>query len=189
MKYYKILMDDKTENDIVCHYTNDYGIGYDALCQGKEFHDWNDAFMFYYDEREGNIPTDYLANDKGWFLISAELKELLREMNIACQYFRIPIIEATTGTSLEPYYGANILKPVDALCLDASEYSTMTTKNNNVFYSIKKFAVHESKLYGVDVFKLATGSAFPIFVSERFKGETMRRNLTGMDFREIRTVP
>jgi hypothetical protein len=63
-------MDGKSENDIVGHCTNDYGIGYDALCQGKEFLNWNDDFMFYYNKSEGDIPTDYPANDKGWFLIS-----------------------------------------------------------------------------------------------------------------------
>jgi hypothetical protein len=183
-------MDDKSENDIVGHCTNDYGIGYDALCQGKEFLNWNDDFMFYYNKSEGDIPTDYLANDKGWFLISGHLKELLEEMRIACQYFNIPVIEAVTNAPLNPYYGANILQLMDALCLDASEYSTMTVKkSNNVFHSIKKFAVHESKLNGIDVFKLATGSVFPIFVSQRFKDEVRKRNLTGMDFQEIRVVP
>ena len=35
MKYYKLSMDMERENDIICHYQNDYGIQQNALITGK----------------------------------------------------------------------------------------------------------------------------------------------------------
>jgi hypothetical protein len=150
---------------------------------------WNDAFTFYYNIDEGNIPTDYLANDKGWFVVSERLRALLDYMNVDCRYIRVPIAEARTKEPLEAYYVANILRTVDCLCLEASEYTTLTTaKRKEPFYSIKKYAVYESGLREIHVFKLANESEIPIFASQRFKDEIENNHFTGMDFQEIRTV-
>ena len=42
MKYYKLSMNMERENDIVCHYKNDYGIRQNALNTGRFFEDWDD---------------------------------------------------------------------------------------------------------------------------------------------------
>ena len=49
MKYYKLSMDMERENDIICHYQNDYGIQQNALNTGKVFENWDDRFEFFYD--------------------------------------------------------------------------------------------------------------------------------------------
>ena len=73
MKYYKLSMDMERENDIICHFQNDYGIQQNALNTGKVFENWDDRFEFFYTKEEGDVWTDYLANDKGWFLVSNRL--------------------------------------------------------------------------------------------------------------------
>ena len=40
MKYYKLSMDMERENDIICHFQNDYGIQQNALNTGKVFENW-----------------------------------------------------------------------------------------------------------------------------------------------------
>lgn len=75
MRYYKLLMDSSGDNDIVCHYENDYGIQQYDLKMGKKFDGWNEDFEFYYDVTEGEQATDYLANDMGWLVVSGKLKK------------------------------------------------------------------------------------------------------------------
>lgn len=58
MKYYKLSMDMERENDIVCHYQNDYGIQQNALNVGKVFDGWDDRFEFLYTKEEGDVWTD-----------------------------------------------------------------------------------------------------------------------------------
>lgn len=69
MKYYKLSVDMEREHDIVCHYKNDFGIQQNALNVGRTFEGWDERFEFYYDKQEGNVWTDYIANDKGWFVV------------------------------------------------------------------------------------------------------------------------
>ena len=57
MKYYKLSMNMERENDIVCHYKNDYGIRQNALNTGRFFEDWDDRFEFFYVKEEGDVWT------------------------------------------------------------------------------------------------------------------------------------
>ena len=54
MKYYKLSMDMERENDIICHFQNDYGIQQNALNTGKVFENWDDRFEFFYTKEEGD---------------------------------------------------------------------------------------------------------------------------------------
>ena len=55
MEYYKLSMNMERENDIVCHYKNDYGIRQNALNTGRFFEDWDDRFEFFYVKEEGDV--------------------------------------------------------------------------------------------------------------------------------------
>ena len=37
--------------------------------------------------------TDYVANDKGWFVVSNKLKNILKTMNTSIQFLPVRIIE------------------------------------------------------------------------------------------------
>lgn len=67
------MMDAQGENDIVCHYQDDFGIRQNVLNVGKIYEGWDGRFEFFYDETEGYVLTDYVANDKGWFVVSNKL--------------------------------------------------------------------------------------------------------------------
>ena len=91
------------ENDIICHFQNDYGIQQNALNTGKVFENWDDRFEFFYTKEEGDVWTDYLANDKGWFLISNRLKTLLESVNTDIQFLKVGIKETNNGEDFKHY--------------------------------------------------------------------------------------
>lgn len=185
MKYYKLSMDMERENDIVCHYENDYGIQQNALNIGEKFDKWDDRFEFFYTKEEGNVWTDYLANDKGWFLISSKLKKILELVNTDIQFLATKIREKNSEDVVAKYYVANIIKVVDALCLDKSQYFETEIEGIGIIYTVSKYGIYAEKTEGADVFKLANRQQIPIFVSERFKSLIEEENITGISLIEI----
>lgn len=185
MKYYKLSMDMERENDIVCHYQNDYGIQQNVLNIGQFFEGWDDRFEFFYIKEEGNVWTDYLANDKGWFLVSNRLKKLLESVNTDIQFLEVKIKEINNEEGFKKYYIANIIKVVDALCLDKSQYFETEIEGIGTIYTVSKYGIYADKTDGADVFKLSNRQQIPIFVSETFKDLIERENVTGISLVEI----
>ena len=188
MKYYKLSMDMERENDIICHFQNDYGIQQNALNTGKVFENWDDRFEFFYTKEEGDVWTDYLANDKGWFLVSNRLKTLLESVNTDIQFLKVGIKETNNGEDFKQYYIANIIKVVDALCLDKSEYFETEIQGIGTIYTVSKYGIYADKTDSADVFKLSNRQEIPIFVSEKFKDLIQKVNITGISLTEISVV-
>ena len=188
MKYYKLSMDMERENDIICHFQNDYGIQQNALNTGKVFENWDDRFEFFYTKEEGDVWTDYLANDKGWFLVSNRLKTLLESINTDIQFLKVGIKETNNGGDFKQYYIANIIKVVDALCLDKSKYFETEIEGIGTIYTVSKYGIYADKTDGADVFKLSNRQEIPIFVSEKFKDLIEKVNITGILLTEISVV-
>lgn len=188
MKYYKLAMDMKRENDIVCHYENDFGIQQNSLNVGKVFNDWKEEFTFFYDMEEGNIATDYLANDKGWFVVSEKLKNILESINTEIQFLPVEVVEKHQRMNVGNYYVANVVKLIDALCLEKSDYFETEIEELGTIYTVSKYAIYEEKVNDVDVFKLPNHQEIPIFVSERFKNIVEDNAITGIEFLEISVV-
>lgn len=67
------------------------------------------------------------------------------------------------------YYIANIIKVVEALCLDKTVYFKTCIENKGTIYSVSKYGIYENKTEEADVFKLDDYQQIPIFASERFK--------------------
>ncbi|MCT8978827.1 DUF1629 domain-containing protein [Clostridium sp. CX1] len=110
MKYYKIMFDDERikKDDIVCftekEYERRYGVKQYDLNDGKFIDNWSDIFTFYYNEKDGNQPTDYISNNLGWFLVSHRFQQIMksfREEQI--QYLPVNIKETNTGKVLNEF--------------------------------------------------------------------------------------
>ena len=68
-----------------------------------EYYSEISSITFYYDEEEGSVWTDYLANDKGWFIVSERFKSLLQKMNSDIQFIDVSIYNIK-GVNTEKKY-------------------------------------------------------------------------------------
>jgi len=185
MKYYKLTMDMERENDIICHFDDGFDIPQNALIVGKYFDGWNDNVEIYYSSDEGSVWTDYLANDKGWFLVSERLRTLLESVNTEIQFLKVSVKEDKDDNLKKDYYFANVLRVVDALCLGKSKYFETKIPGIGAIYTVSKYGIYSDKTENSDVFKLANRQQVPLFVSERFKNLIDEYNVTGISLAEI----
>ena len=107
-------------------------------------------------------------------------------MNTEIQFLPVRIIEKRSERELADYYIANILRVVDALCLEKSEYFETNIPKMGKIYSVLKYGIFSEKTEKSDVFKLANRQEIPIFVSENFKNRIIEEGITGIDLLEIR---
>lgn len=189
MKYYKLIQDMYGKNDIICY--SETGEPGDTtlllmFSRGKKCESWDENFCFYYDENEGNRATDFLANDKGWFLVSEKLRKVLESLNTEIQFLPVKIMERKSRKELPGYYIANILRVVDALCLEKSVYSEVHIEKLGTIYNVIKHGIFAEKTENSDVFKLAQRQEIPIFVSENLKSKIKKEEITGIDLLEIK---
>ena len=189
MKYYHLFEDMDRTNDVICHYTDDYNIPLGTFFFGKVYNEWNDKFEFYYDVHEGEILTDFIANDKGWFLVSEKLKSIFESMNTEIQFIPVKLNEINSMFSIT-YYIANILRIADALCLEKSDYFEKTLAKTGTLYFISRYCIYDEKTNNSDIFKIKNGNRCDsgIFVSERFKQAIENEGITGIYLHQIRTV-
>lgn len=188
MKYYKLSMDVEKKNGIICYLKNDVGIKQNEFNIGKKYENIKKYFEFYYDKREGDIWTDYLANDNGWFVVSKRLKQLLCSLETDIQFIKVVITERCSNNVHYDYYIANVIKVVDALCLDKSDYFETEISGLGTIYTVSKYGIYSKKTEGADVFKLCNRQEIPIFVSERFRKVIEKNNITGISLSEIHVI-
>lgn len=185
MKFYKLTMDMDRENDIVCHFDKQFNIPQNTLITGKYYDKWDDKLTIYYSMEEGNIWTDYLANDKGWFLVSDKLKRVLEFVNSDIQFLKVTVEEYKNTNLVKEYYFANVLRVVDALCLKKSKYFETEIPGIGTVYTVSKYGIYSKKVENSDVFKLANRQQVPLFVSEKFKKLIEEKQITGIKLTEI----
>lgn len=188
MLYYKVGVDFDRVGDVICHNTKKGNIEIMKYCRAQEEEPMDKDFELLFDKKEGNVLTDLLANDNGWFLVSERFREIiLEQFNTNVQFFDVKIKEVQSRSILEKYYIANILSTVDALCLEGSEYSAFNIPNSNhQVYSVRKYCLYENALNGLDLFKLTGEHVNCVFCSEKVKKMCEERNITGMSFSVIR---
>ncbi|WP_397537123.1 imm11 family protein [Rummeliibacillus pycnus] len=188
MKYFKLIIDDSNDNDVVVHCEDTLGFEQYELKEGNYLENWSDNITFYYNLRDGNRFTDYLANNWGWFIVSEKLKRLINTIGEGVQFLPVNVVDFESKTRIEDdeYFVANVLEVVDALNLENSDYSVMDIDGEKI-YSVRKYAVSEEKINNKNIFKLK-GDEIPFFVSETFKQLVEGSNITGCDFLEIRSI-
>lgn len=185
MKYYKLGMDTERKNDIIGHLDKGKDTPQNMFIVGKKLELEEAEYCFFYDRMEGNVITDYLANDKGWFLVSTKLKVLLETVNTEIQFFPVKVVEKQSGEELLGYYIANITRVVDALCLEKSTYFTTELEDLGPIHTVIKYGILAEKTEDSDVFKLANQQQVPIFVSERFARLITEHAITGIRLQMI----
>ena len=110
MLYYKVGVDFDRVGDVICHNTKKGNIEIMKYCRAQEEEPMDKDFELLFDKKEGNVLTDLLANDNGWFLVSERFREIiLEQFNTNVQFFDVKIKEVQSRSILEKYYIANIL--------------------------------------------------------------------------------
>lgn len=185
MKYYKLSMDMNGGNDIICHFDDKFTIPQNALIMGKYFNQWDDKTVIRFSIEEGSVWTDYLANDKGWFLVSEKLKKILESVDTDIQFLKVTVEEYNGLRLSRKYYFANVLRVVDALCLEKSKYFETEISGIGTVYTVSKYGIYSDKTENSDVFKLGNRQQVPLFVSEKFKILMEEESITGITLTEI----
>ena len=160
MRYYKLSMDMERENDIILHCKNHEMFESYTFKDGEYYHNDNARIELFFDEKEGNIWTDYLANDEGWFIVSERFRSLLQKMNSDIQFIDVSIYDIKGANTEKKYYIANIIKVVDALCLDKSDYFETYIEGKGTIYSISKYGIYENKQKEQIYLNLVIGNRF-----------------------------
>lgn len=187
MRYFKLLLDDSNDNDVICRCDNTHGFEQYELSEGKSIQEWNKDIIFLFDPSDGERLTDYLANNLGWFIVSTRFKDVLCELNVGeVQYLPIKVINSRDKAILNNYYVANVINVVDAINLDHSDYSVINLSDEKV-YSIRKYALSKNEIQMNHIFKLK-GFEIPLFVSESVKELVIKNNITGCDFLEVKVI-
>lgn len=188
MKYFKLILDDSNDNDVVVHCEDTHGFEQYELKEGNFLENWNDNITFYFNLYDGNRFTDYLANNLGWFIVSKKFKDLIKKIEEDVQFLPVNIVDFESKYQIEndEYFVANVLGIVDALNLENSDYSVMDLDGEKI-YSVRKYAVSEDKINNKNLFKLK-GDEIPLFVSETFKRLVKESNIIGCEFLEIRNI-
>lgn len=186
MRFYKLLMDGSDDRDVVAYCTDTKGFEQYELSEGKYIHNWDREITFYFDPKEGERLTDYLANNLGWFIVSERFKAILEEIDDGIQYLPINLVSKGENKILKGFSIANILNVVDALDLENSDYIVFELDGESI-YSVRKYALRKETIQSKHIIKLK-GDEIPIFISEELKELIERNNITGCDFLEVKVV-
>lgn len=193
MKYYKIMFDDENckKKDIICfseeNYQEKYRVKQYDLNKGTYLNSWNNNFRFYYNSKQGYIPTDLLGNNLGWLIISQKFQLILKNIGIQnVQYLPIRIVNISTNEILEGFSVINVVCLTDAINLANSLYTEIEVSGIKVLSAIK-YALNEKKLNGLHIVRLQN-SRFATFISETVKNELERNKITGCDYLEVKII-
>lgn len=188
MRYFKLILDDSNDSDVVVHCENTHGFEQYMLKEGNLIENWNENITFYFNLTDGDRFTDYLANNLGWFIVSIKFKEIIKKIGGDVQFLPVNVVDFESKSKIEndEYFVTNVLDIVDALNLENSDYSVMDLDGEKI-YSVRKYAVSEDKINNKNLFKLK-GDEIPLFVSETFKHLVEESNMIGCEFVEVRTI-
>lgn len=64
----------------------------------------------------------------------------------------VKIIQKSSDEVINEYYIVNIIKVVDALCLEKSQYFETEIEGIRTIYTVSKYGIYADKTDGADVF-------------------------------------
>jgi hypothetical protein len=189
MKYFKLIYDYKNDSEVICCDKKElYNIDRYDVIKGEVINFWNEDISFSYNPNDGNIFTDFLANDLNWFIISKVFKEVLDKNKIlGLQYLSIIILNDITGEIIRDYYLANVCNLIDALDLENSKFSTYTNIDGSNLISVNVYALKKEEISDIDILRIKD-SNIPIFISDKLRKIIKKNKLTGCDFVEVRII-
>lgn len=119
MKYFKLIYDFENDNDYVLVKSSDNDDKYDKeIFKGEFIGNWEKDIKFEYNDDEGQVFSDYLASDNGWFIVSKKFCDVMQEViEEDVQYLDINIMNINTKEENNTYKVLNVTKHLKALDL------------------------------------------------------------------------
>ena len=157
MKYFQLLYDFEHDHDYAFADEGDLkGVYRYDVNRGKPVLEWPDGVYFKYDLKYGSTWTDYLANIYHWPMFSERMRELteaiIPEGDI--QYLPAQLRNVEIGETNDTYRIANVLKVIDAIDMDASDYAVIRAggikMNSFKKYALKKRTVRRLSYFQVE---------------------------------------
>ena len=188
MKYYKLWYDFSHDRDAVYLQVINETLKIDRFCthEGKQFDSWDENITVTYDTEDGNIITDYLANNMAWFIITEKFRLLLEEYAAeSVQFLPIKVEPVSEDIGLTKCYLANITTVIDALDLEHSIYNYFG-EGDEKYLSVQIYKFNESAIPDVNIFRLKI-SEVPIFISGKLEKAMVKAGITGCSYRAIQT--
>lgn len=187
------MFDDEnsTENQMTC-YSDDnfeemYGVKRNDMYEGIRLENWSDDVTLYFDTSEGDEPTDLMANDLGWHIISRRFQEILENLSVSnVQLLPVILKEKSTGETIDDYSVVNIISLVEALDMEHSKYNVFEARGKKIL-SVMKYSLKGEKIENLHLVRLKE-SKFATFVSDVVRNELLSKNINGCDFIEVKIV-
>ena len=190
MNYYKLCFDYNNKKKYICCDDGEFwGMSEFDPLMGKSLREsWITPTLFY-DSNELNFFSDNLFNVYNWFVVSDRFAQFLHELsNDSFELLDVNIVDRASGLTNKNYKVVNIIKILDAINLDYSDYDTIEYNGEKLLF-IKKFSLNEEKIHGANIFKVKTGRMpIEIFVSEIVKNFIKKNKITGFDFAKVMTI-
>lgn len=184
MNYY-ILYRNYKKGEILCESTDMYGIDQYDVSMGIKVDNWNSEFTFYYNTKEGNQFTDFIANDLGWFIVSTKVRNTIIEYGIRnIQFLPLNIKNINENNIISGYFVANLCGVVDALDLANSKYIEHNIEGFPKMISVTHYALKLELVSELNIFRLKDNEDL-IFVSEEFKKTIIKNGITGCWFKKV----
>ena len=188
MKFYKLVYDYNHDRDAIMLNINENSFEFDRydVEKGKTIISWDEDITLTYDTEDGNIITDYLANNMIWFTITDKFKSLLAEYaSESVQFLPIKVKALRDDIGLEMCYLANITTVIDALDLEHSIYD-YAGEGEDKYLSVQIYKLKVSAIPNVNIFRLKN-SEIPIFISGKLKKAMVKAGITGCKYWTIET--
>lgn len=156
-----------------------------SVCCGKYVDNWNPDITLVCDNKRECVVPDWVSNVDGWKVVSQRFVDAVSHLeNGNIQYLPIKIDAIQPQMNGKKYYVANVIKVIDAIDYENSDWFNMTAYRAVVRPALKKDKIGNNHIFIVKEDILSDR----IFVSEEFKKAIQNANLLGFHFTPVKKL-
>lgn len=189
MKFFKLLYDYENDENSILLEIDEVTLGFDRydVEKGISSLKLSNNIGVTYDDVNGKMVTDYVANDLIWFIVTEKFKEIIQSIDDRDIQFHPLVAKSRNSEAKQGFFLVNICNIVDGLDLETSKYSIYVTDDGDKMVSIQKYAIKLNVIKEYNLFRLKDDYV-SIFVSEKMKKAIEKAGITGCDFLEVKVI-
>lgn len=189
MKFFKLLYDYENDENSILLEIDESTIGFDRYDVEKGILSLklSDNICVNYDNLNGKMVTDYVANDLIWFMVTEKFKGIIQSIDDKNIQFYPLVAKSKSSEEEQGFFLVNICNIIDGLDLATSKYSVYETDDGDKMMSIQKYAIKLDAVKEYNLFRLKDDYV-SIFISEKMKKAIKKAGITGCDFIEVKVV-